>query len=130
MCVSEPKLQGLFKWEEWGSNPPPKHSPSLVQRIKTKTRDSRKKEKKNRTTLVCTWHICHANYQPWTWFQNQTGVKAFWICTQNQYIHGQVWKMIFFQEKKPGTRTSMVYPKAETSPPLEERISKFKKTCA
>lgn len=36
----------------------------------------------------------------------------------------------FFSEKKPGTSTSMVYPKAETSPPLEERISKFKKTCA
>jgi hypothetical protein len=35
--------------------------------------------------------------------------------------------MIFFQEKKPGTRTSMVYPKAETSPPLEERGSQNSK---
>jgi hypothetical protein len=36
----------------------------------------------------------------------------------------------FFFRKKHGNRTSMVCPKAETSPTLEERISKFKNMSA
>ncbi len=106
-CVRT-KTARLFKWEEWGSTPLPKHSPSFVKRIKTKTRDSLNKEKKNCTTLVYTWHICQAKNHPWTWFQNQTGMKVFWICTQNQYMPGV--KNDFFK-KKPGTRDQYGVPK-------------------
>jgi hypothetical protein len=43
--VSKPKLQGSSNEKNWVQSHCPKHSPIFVKRIKTKTRDSLKKEK-------------------------------------------------------------------------------------